>query len=351
MANDKHLAALREKYGSASGGDIFDPEFKRVADTVFTGERRKWPFAEPGTLCGAPYKPESYGEKFKDLDVALIGVPMDLGVTNRAGARLGPRAVRAIERVGPYEHVLKRMPVSSLRVADVGDIPFRSRYSLESCHEDIEAYYNLVLDAGVIPVSCGGDHSITGSILKAIGRKAPVAMVHIDAHCDTSGPYEGSKFHHGGPFRKAVLDGVLDPERVIQIGIRGGAEYLWEFSYDSGMTVIHAEEVPKMGIEAIIEKARAVVGSGPVYVSFDVDSLDPAFAPGTGTPEVGGLTTRETLEIIRGLAGLDIVGADVVEVAPQYDATSNTAQAGAQTLFTLLSLVDIAIEQRRKNTK
>ena len=347
MANDKHLADLREKYGSASGGDIFDPEFKRVADTVFTGERRKWPFAEPGTLCGAPYKPEAYAEKFKDLDVALIGVPMDLGVTNRAGARLGPRAVRAVERVGPYEHVLKRMPVSSLRVADVGDIPFRSRYSLESCHEDIETYYNLVLDAGVIPVSCGGDHSITGSILKAIGRKAPVAMVHIDAHCDTSGPYEGSKFHHGGPFRKAVLDGVLDPERVIQIGIRGGAEYLWEFSYESGMTVIHAEEVPKIGIEAIIAKARSVVGDGPVYVSFDVDSLDPAFAPGTGTPEVGGLTTRETLEIIRGLAGLDIVGADVVEVAPQYDATSNTAQAGAQTLFTLLSLVDIAIEKRR----
>ena len=157
----------------------------------------------------------------------------------------------------------------------------------------------------------------------------------------------GKQFHHGGPFRKAVLDGVLDPERVIQIGIRGGAEYLWEFSYESGMTVIHAEEVPKMGIEAIIAKARSVVGDGPVYVSFDVDSLDPAFAPGTGTPEVGGLTTRETLEIIRGLAGLDIVGADVVEVAPQYDATSNTAQAGAQTLFTLLSLVDIAIEKRR----
>ena len=171
--------------------------------------------------------------------------------------------------------------------------------------------------------------------------------VHIDAHCDTSGPYEGSKFHHGGPFRKAVLDGVLDPERVIQIGIRGGAEYLWEFSYESGMTVIHGEEIPKLGIEAIIAKARAVVGDGPVYVSFDVDSLDPAFAPGTGTPEIGGLTTREALEILRGLKGLNIVGGDVVEVAPQYDATSNTAQAGAQMMFTILSLIDIAIEQRR----
>jgi agmatinase len=140
---------------------------------------------------------------------------------------------------------------------------------------------------------------------------------------------------------------VLDPERVIQIGIRGGAEYLWEFSYESGMTVIHGEEIPKLGIEAIIAKARAVVGDGPVYVSFDVDSLDPAFAPGTGTPEIGGLTTREALEILRGLKGLNIVGGDVVEVAPQYDATSNTAQAGAQMMFTILSLIDIAIEQRR----
>jgi agmatinase len=134
---------------------------------------------------------------------------------------------------------------------------------------------------------------------------------------------------------------------VIQIGIRGGAEYLWEFSYESGMTVIHGEEIPKLGIEAIIAKARAVVGDGPVYVSFDVDSLDPAFAPGTGTPEIGGLTTREALEILRGLKGLNIVGGDVVEVAPQYDATSNTAQAGAQMMFTILSLIDIAIEQRR----
>lgn len=347
MIDDKRLESLRQKYENASGGDVFDPEFRRVADTVFSGERRKWPFAEPGTFFGAPYQPNAYAEQFKGLDVALIGVPMDLGVTNRAGARLGPRAVRAIERIGPFEHVLRRTPVSSLKVADVGDIPFRSRFSLEACHEDLFDYYSKIVDAGVIPVSCGGDHSITGSILKALGRSKPVGMVHIDAHCDTSGPYEGSKFHHGGPFRKAVLDGVLDPERVIQIGIRGGAEYLWEFSYESGMTVIHGEEIPKLGIEAIIAKARAVVGDGPVYVSFDVDSLDPAFAPGTGTPEIGGLTTREALEILRGLKGLNIVGGDVVEVAPQYDATSNTAQAGAQMMFTILSLIDIAIEQRR----
>ena len=188
-------------------------------------------------------------------------------------------------------------------------------------------------------MSVGGDHSITHSILRALGADRPVGMVHIDAHCDTSGDYEGSKFHHGGPFRRAVLDGVLDPERTIQIGIRGAAEYLWEFSYESGMSVLHTEEVAEMGIPAVVARARQVVGEGPVYVSFDVDSLDPAFAPGTGTPEVGGLLPREALAILRGLQGIDIIGGDVVEVAPQYDASTVTAQCAAQVLFTLLCLV------------
>ncbi|MBN9277185.1 MAG: arginase family protein, partial [Hyphomicrobium sp.] len=200
-------------------------------------------------------------------------------------------------------------------------------------------FYNEIARAGVIPHSVGGDHSITLPIHKALGRERPLGMVHIDAHCDTAGEYEGAKFHHGGPFRLAVLEGVLDPERVIQIGIRGGAEYLWEFSFESGMTVIHAEEVGEMGLATVIARAREIVGSGPTYVSFDIDSLDPAFAPGTGTPEVGGLMPREALAILRGLAGIDIVGGDVVEVAPQYDANTTTAQAGAQMLFELLCLV------------
>jgi agmatinase len=247
--------------------------------------------------------------------------------------------VRAVERIGPYEHALRVAPMASLRVADVGDVPMRSRYSLADCHADIEAAYRMIAASGVIPLSVGGDHSITGSILKGLGAERPVGMVHIDAHCDTAGIYEGSKFHHGGPFREAVLAGVLDPTRTVQIGIRGGAEYLWEFSYESGMTVIHAEEVPALGVAAVVARALAVVGDGPVYVSFDVDSLDPAFAPGTGTPEVGGLTPVEALQILRGIAGIDIIGGDVVEVAPQYDANTTTAQAGAQMLFELLCLV------------
>ncbi|TIW91014.1 MAG: agmatinase, partial [Mesorhizobium sp.] len=273
------------------------------------------------------------------LQVAMIGVPMDLGVTNRPGSRFGPRALRAIERIGPYNHVLECAPTHELKVADIGDTPFRSRYRLETSHEDIERRTNQIVDAGVIPLSIGGDHSISHPILKAVGKKAPVGLIHIDAHCDTSGLFDMTKFHHGGPFRNAVLDGVLDPTRTIQIGIRGSAEYLWEFTYESGMTVVHAEEVTGLGIPAIIEKARKVVGDGPTYVSFDIDSVDPAFAPGTGTPEVGGLTTREVLELLRGLKGLNIVGGDVVEVAPQYDATTNTAHAAAQVLFEILSLM------------
>jgi guanidinopropionase len=226
-----------------------------------------------------------------------------------------------------------------VKAADVGDVPFRSRFSLSDSHADIEAFFARMVGAGVAPVSVGGDHSISLPILKALGAGRPLGMVHIDAHGDTSGPLEGAKFHHGGPFRQAVLAGVLDPERTIQIGIRGGAEYLWEFSYASGMTVIHADEVPKLGIARVIERIREVVGQGPTYVSFDIDSLDPAFAPGTGTPEIGGLSTREALELLRGCAGLEVVGGDVVEVAPQYDATTNTAQAAAQMMFEILTLV------------
>jgi guanidinopropionase len=347
MVEDAKLNALRERYGKALGGEMFDPKFKAVAEQQFaSGDRRKWPFADVATFLGARYRPEAPElADFGGVDFALIGVPMDLGVTNRAGARFGPRAVRAVERVGPYEHVLQRAPLGLAKFADVGDVPMRSRFSLESCHEDIESFMSRVVEAGVVPLSVGGDHSISLPILKAVGKSRPVGMLHIDAHCDTGGPYEGSKFHHGGPFRQAVLDGVLDPERVIQIGIRGGAEYLWEFSYESGMTVIHAEEFAAMGIEATVAKARAVLGDGPTYVTFDVDSLDPGFAPGTGTPEVGGLTPREALAILRGCDGIDVVGADVVEVAPNYDATNVTAQCGAQVLFTLAAL---AVEAKRR---
>lgn len=334
-----NLKRLRKKYGAATGGAIFDPGYKAVASEQFDGDRRKWPFSGPATFLDLPYLPGIDSPGFLDLDVAIVGVPMDLGITNRSGCRLGPRAVRTVERIGPYEHALRIAPKAIIKAADIDDVPMRSRFDLAACHADIEDYFDKIVSAGVIPLAVGGDHSITQAILRAVGKKGPVGLVHIDAHCDTGGPYEGSRFHHGGPFRQAVLDGVLDPARTIQIGIRGGAEYLWEFSSDSGMTVIHAEEFSALGVNAVVARARQTVGAGPLYISFDIDSLDPAFAPGTGTPEVGGLTPREVLTLLRGLRGLNIVGGDVVEVAPQYDATTNTAQVAAQMLFTILCLV------------
>ena len=335
------LDALRAQFDAKTGGDMIDPRYQEIADHIFSqGGNRPAPYAGFPTLLDAPSR-DGTGA-LDDLQVALYGMPMDLAVTNRNGSRFGPRALRTIERVGPYNDAHGTAPLHQMRVADIGDVPFRSRFDLAKCHADIESFVERIAAAGVVPVGVGGDHSVSHPVLRVLGRKRPVGMIHIDAHCDTGGAYEGEKFHHGGPFRNAVLDGVLDPERTIQIGIRGSAGYIWEFSEISGMTVIEAREINEMGLDAIIAKARRVVGDGPTYFSFDIDSLDPAFAPGTGTPEIGGLTTREAMALIRGLKGVNFVGGDVVEVAPAYDATTNTAHAGAQMLFEFLSVLQFA---------
>jgi agmatinase len=347
--DDHELQRLREKYGGSNRSRIYRADFAAVADRVFDPRgTRVAPYSGVPTFLSAPYRPLGNGtDGLADLAAAIVGIPMDLGVTNRNGARFGPRTLRAIERIGPYNDALGCCPVFDLSVADVGDVPFRSRFDLDLCHADIEAFFARIVDHGVLPLSVGGDHSVSRAILKAVGKKQAVGLVHIDAHCDTAGEFEQTKFHHGGPFRLAVLDGVLDPKRTIQIGIRGSAEYLWEFSRDAGMTVVRAAELDAIGIDALVAQARSVVGDGPVYVSFDIDALDPAFAPGTGTPEIGGLSPREALAILRGLKGIDVVGGDVVEVAPQYDATTNTAHAGAQMLFEILSLMVFSPSARR----
>jgi len=350
MFDKDKLDALRAKYAGAKETEVAPEKFRKPLSLVFgSAYRRAMPYAGLSTLLDTPYRPDAPDlPDFAGLDVALVGVPMDLGVTNRAGARLGPRAVREVERIGPYNHALALTPRGECNVADIGDVPLRSRFSLDNSIEDITAFYARIQAAGVRPVSVGGDHSVTYPILKSLGIERPVGLVHIDAHCDTMGEIEGSKFHHGGPFRQAVLAGALDPERTIQIGIRGPAEIFWGFSYDSGMTVLHIEDVDRIGIAGIIEQARAVVGDGPTYISFDVDGLDPAYAPGTGTPEAGGLTPREAQAILHGLKGLDIIGGDVVEVAPQYDATSNTAMVGAQMLFEIFSLTVLGPNFKRR---
>jgi agmatinase len=333
--DETKLRQLRARYSDREASDSDDPVLAAAARQVQSPDgRRSMPYSGVPTLLGLPH-----ADSAVSLDIALIGVPMDLGVSNRPGARFGPRAVRGIERIGPYHPTFRGVPKAALRAADIGDVAFRSRYSLEQSIEDIELFYNALADQGVRPLSVGGDHSITYPILKALGKRAPVGLVHIDAHCDTMGAYDGSKFHHGGPFRLAVLDGVLDPERTIQIGIRGSSNMFWEFSHVSGMTVIYMEDFMRMGVDAVAERARAVVGNQPFYISVDVDGFDPAFAPGTGTPEVGGLTAREGLALLRALGGLSVLGADVVEVAPQYDSTTNTAQLAAQLLFEQFALM------------
>lgn len=332
---DSKLRQLRERYGEGGVFDANDPVLAAAARQVQSADgRRLPPYAGVPTFLSLPYVADAAG-----LDIAAVGVPMDLGVSNRPGARFGPRAVRTIERIGPYHPTFRAVPQAAARAADIGDVPFRSRFSLEQSLQDIERYYTGLRTQGVRPLSVGGDHSISYPILKALGHDRPLGLVHIDAHCDTMGAFDGSKFHHGGPFRLAVLDGVLDPERTIQIGIRGAANMYWEFSHASGMTVIYMEDFMRLGVAAVIEQARTVVGGGPTYISVDVDGFDPAYAPGTGTPEVGGLTPREGLALLRGLRGLSVVGADVVEVAPEYDPTTNTSLLAAQLLFEEFALM------------
>ena len=235
----------------------------------------------------------------------------------------------------------------------MGDVAFPRAFDLEKSHADITRFYETLREAGVAPLSAGGDHSISLPILRAIAARQPVGMVHIDAHTDTCDEELGSRFTHGTPFRRAVEEGVLDPRRVVQIGIRGAqnSEEGWAFSLDSGMRVIFIEEFSQLGVEAVIAELRRSVGDGPTYVSFDIDSLDPAFAPGTGTPEVGGLTTIEAQGLLRGLRGLNLIGGDVVEVAPPFDPTGNTALVGATMMYEILCVLADAVSQRKGTGK
>ncbi|MDE2514915.1 MAG: agmatinase [Rhodospirillales bacterium] len=286
----------------------------------------------------------------EEADIAIIGIPFDGGVTHRSGCRHGPRAVRE------QSCLLRRInadgvaPFRNTRVRDLGDCWLEFPYELQGALDEIAGFYQRVLGAGAVPLSVGGDHSVSLPVLRAVAAHRPVGMIHIDAHCDTGDDYMGSRFHHGAPFRRAVEEGLLDPARVIQIGIRGTTNdpAMWRFSRDSGMRVLGMDEFQDRGWQFALAEARRVAGSGPVYLSFDIDSLDPAEAPGTGTPEAGGIRVIEALRLLRGLAGLDFVGADLVEVAPPFDHGSITAFNGASILFEELCLLSAALEARRQ---
>jgi guanidinopropionase len=282
-----------------------------------------------------------WAESFDGLDVALVGVPFDLGVTHRAGARHGPRQVRDFSSmVRKTNHVTMVSPRELCTIADVGDVPV-DIFSIEKSLAIIEGFYGELHRAGALPLSVGGDHLITLPILRGITRQRSVGLVHFDAHCDTEGAYMGNPYHHGTPFWHATLEGLIDPKRTVQIGIRGSLSDpdQWAFSQEAGMRVIGIEEYFDLGYRGVIAEIRRVVGDGPVYVSFDVDGLDPIYAPGTGTPEAGGFNMFEALSMVRALRGLEVIGADVVEVSPPFDPTGLTAMHAATILFELLCIM------------
>ena len=318
-------------------------EYKEFAD----------PIQRPRYTGLATFMRAAQADDWTDIDIGLIGIPFDGGVTNRTGARHGPREIRNQSSMMRRRNQSTGIcPYDLCSVADLGDAWVQKPFHLESSLDEIAEFYAQVHRHGVVPVSAGGDHSVTLPIFRAIAKDRPVGMVHFDAHCDTGDDYLGSKFHHGAPFRRAVEEGLLDPKRTIQIGIRGSVNDLdiWKFSHDTGMRVVYMDELHESGCKAIMEEARAIVGDGLTYVSFDVDGLDPVFAPGTGTPEVGGFTTLEAQLMIRSLQGLNLVGGDVVEVAPPFDQTGNTALVGATMMFEILCVVADSVSRRKTSS-
>jgi len=300
------------------------------------------PQAQPRYTGIASFFRTQIAEDLTGIDIGIIGVPFDLGVTNRSGTRHGPRAVREqstlLRRINSATGI---RPFASQRVRDLGDCWIERPYELVQAQAEIAAFYQAVIAAGIVPLSVGGDHSISLPILRAVAARGPVGMIHIDAHGDTGGDYMGSRFHHGAPFSRATDEGLLDPTRVIQIGLRGTTNdpEIWGFSQRSGMRVMPMDEFQDQGWRHAAAEARRVVGDGPVYLSFDIDSLDPSQAPGTGTPEAGGIMMIEALRLLRALRGLRYVGADLVEVAPPFDVGNLTAFNGASILFELLCLL------------
>jgi len=301
-------------------------------------------FREVATFMRTPYVKD-----FSTTDIGLAGVPFDGAVTNRSGTRHGPRQVRDMSSMmRTTHHVSKTNPYDNCRIGDVGDVPLTNIYDLPTVNDQITSFYQQLVGKSVFPLSIGGDHSITYPILRAVAGNDPIGLVHIDAHTDTWDEWMGSNLNHGAPFRRAVEDGLIDPRRTIQIGIRGAQNSPegWNYSKDSGMRVIFIEEFRELGVEGALQEIENVVGAGECYLSFDIDSIDPVYAPGTGTPEIGGLTPFEGQQLIRGLKETQLVGADVVEVSPPFDQSGNTALVAATLVFEMLCVVAEQISNR-----
>ena len=294
-------------------------------------------FGGPATMFRLPTQTTAKG-----LDVCFVGIPMDIGASNRAGTRHGPRQIRAEScMVRPYNMATRAAPFDSLMVADIGDVAINT-FNLPKCMDIITDAFDAILAENCVPLTLGGDHTLTYPILRAMAKKhGPVGLIHVDAHADINEHMFGEPIAHGTPFRRAVEAGVLDAKRCVQIGLRGSGYTADDFDWPrkQGFRVVQAEECWHRSLTPLMAEVRAQLGDGPVYLSYDIDSLDPAFAPGTGTPEIGGLTTVQALEIIRGCHGLNLVGCDLVEVSPPYDPSGNTAITAAYLLFEMLCVL------------
>lgn len=294
-------------------------------------------FAGIATMMRLPSASSAQG-----LDAAFIGIPLDIGTSNRSGTRFGPRQIRQESvMLRPYNMGTGAAPFEQLQVADLGDIAINP-YSLADSVQRIEQAYDQILQHRCIPLTMGGDHTLTLPVLRAIARQhGPVGLIHIDAHADTNQQMFGEPIAHGTTFCRAYEEGLLAPQRVVQIGLRGSGYAADDFNWSrqQGFRVVTAEQCWYQSLAPLMAEIRQQMGQGPVYLSFDIDGLDPAFAPGTGTPEVGGLSVWQGLEIIRGCQGLTLVGGDVVEVSPPYDRSGNTALLAANLLFEMLCVL------------
>ena len=281
-------------------------------------------------------------EDLQGLDAAFVGIPLDIGTSQRSGTRYGPRYIRTESvMIRPYNMATGAAPFDSLSVADIGDVPINT-YNLLKSVQIIEDYYTGLNSFPLIPLTLGGDHTITLPILRALTKKhGPVGLIHVDAHTDTNDEMFGEKIAHGTTFRRAVEEGLLDLKRVVQIGQRAQGYAAGDFQrgVDRGFRLVQAEQCWHKSLTPLMAEVRQQMGAGPVYLSFDIDSLDPIWAPGTGTPEVGGLTSIQALEIVRGCRGLNLIGCDLVEVSPPYDVSGNTSQLAANLLYEMLCVL------------